>query len=343
MSSTKSLDDLTVLLLHNLDPAWEAEERDEALAAVAELASALEGEGHRVVPLSVTTTDLATLLSPYDPSDHVVFNWCEGLPGLSRSDVTVAQTLEDLGYAYTGASPPALALSWDKVAVKRLLRKHRVATPNFRVCSRPQLKGWTRFPAIVKPAYEHCSAGIEPAAVALDMDDLEERIAWVRSRYDGPALVEDFIDGRELHVTVWGNGLLEVLPPAEMDFSAFEDPRERLCSYESKFAPGSRPYELIQMRVPAALDRTDLQRLNRLCQRTYRVTSCRDFARIDLRERDGVFYVLDVNPNADLSPDTSLRYAAEHAGWSYGAVGSRLVGFAAERHPLVGCLEAANI
>ncbi len=335
--------EFAVLLLYNLDPGWELDARDEVLAAVSELEAALSAEGRSVVPLPVTTVDLVSALAPYSPEEHVVFNWCEELPGLPRSDVAVARTLEELGFAYTGASPEVLELSWDKIAVKKLLRRHRIATPHFQVCTTARTRGWTRFPAIVKPAFEHCSAGIEPAAVALDAGELEERVGWVRARYEQPVLVEDFIDGRELHVTLWGNGVVEALPAAEMDFSAFDDPRDRLCSYESKFAPGSRPYEMIQMRVPAALEPDEITRLNRVCLRTYRATGCRDFARIDLRARDGAFYVLDVNPNADLSPDTSLRYSAEHAGWSYGAVASRLVGFAAERHPRFGCLDVANI
>ena len=335
--------ELTVLLLHNVDPSWAPAERDEALEAVDALEAALIAEGRSVTPVAVTTQDLVSLLAPWSPDEHVVFNWCEELPGLPRSDVTVAEVLEDLGFTYTGATPAVLALTWDKVAVKKRLRSHRIATPHFQVCTTARVRGWSRFPAIVKPAFEHCSEGIEPDAVVRDAAELEARVGWAIERFAQPVLVEDFIDGRELHVTVWGNGVVEALPPAEMDFSAFDDPRERVCGFESKFTPGSRGYEMIDMRVPAALEPDEIRRLNRVCLRTYRALECRDFARIDLRMRDGLFCVLDVNPNADLSPDTSLRYSAEHAGWSYGAVASRLVAFAAERHPRFGCLDAASI
>jgi D-alanine-D-alanine ligase len=146
--------------------------------------------------------------------------------------------------------------------------------------------------------------------------------------------VEDFIDGREFHVTLWGNGGVAMLPPAEMDFSAFDNVRDRLCTFDSKFNPSSVHFEKIELRVPAPLDELEYARLRDTAVRAYKVVGCRDYGRIDLRLRNGIFYVLDVNPNADFSPDTSLVYAAEAAGFTYGAAGSQLANFAAQRHPL---------
>jgi D-alanine-D-alanine ligase len=95
------------------------------------------------------------------------------------------------------------------------------------------VKDWERFPAIVKPAFEHCSLGIDTNAVVLDAKELGDRVAYIRETYAQPALVEEFIDGREFHVTLWGNGHIHMLPPAEMDFSAFTDVRDRLCTFDS--------------------------------------------------------------------------------------------------------------
>jgi D-alanine-D-alanine ligase len=147
-------------------------------------------------------------------------------------------------------------------------------------------------------------------------------------------MVEDFIDGREFHVTLWGNGDVHVLPPAEMDFSAFKNVKDRLCTFDSKFLPGSSHYEKITVRVPAELNGEELAKLNQTCVAAYKAIGCRDFARIDLRLLDGVYYVLDINPNADFSPDTSSICAAEAAGLSYGAIASCLVNLAAHRHPI---------
>ena len=127
-----------------------------------------------------------------------------------------------------------------------------------------------------------------------------------------------------------------MLPAAEMDFTALDCLRDRLCTYESKFMPGSMHYEKIELKVPALLEAQEILQLEHTAIQAYQLIGCRDYARIDLRLRDGLFYVLDINPNPDISPDTSLAYAAEAAGLSYGNVGNTLVHFAAGRHPVFG-------
>jgi len=322
-----------VLLLHNLDPRWSPAETDEVRTVVQLLLEALRAEGHRVSELPLCDANLTAALAPFDPQAHVVFNWCEELPGGPRGDVQVARILEQLGFNYTGSPPEVLALSWDKAAVKERLAAAGVPTPRGRVCDERSVKGWQGFPAIVKPAFEHCSLGLDRDAVVLDADALRRRVRYVQEQYRQPALVEDFIDGREFHLTLWGNGRVRALPAAEMDFSAFSDVRDRLCTYDSKFSPGSIHYEGIELRVPAMLAEDERAALVQTAAQAYRVVGCRDYARLDLRQRDGTFYVLDVNPNPDISPDTSLALAAEAAGMPYGRFVSRLVNLAAAWQP----------
>jgi D-alanine-D-alanine ligase len=126
--------------------------------------------------------------------------------------------------------------------------------------------------------------------------------------------------------------------PAEMDFSAFDDVRDRLCTYDAKFDATSRHYKDIQLHLPAPLTDAEYQLLETTAIATYRRLGCRDYARLDLRLRDGEFYVLDVNPNADLSSEASLAMAAEVAGYSFGAMRSHIVNLAALRHPVWGNL-----
>ena len=130
-----------------------------------------------------------------------------------------------------------------------------------------------------------------------------------------------------------GDGKLHTLPPAEMDFSAFNNVKDRLCTFESKFDPQSRSYSMIELHLPAVLSPSEQRQLETAALAAYRLVGCRDYARLDLRLRDGIFYVLDVNPNADFSPDTSLAMAAELCGLSYGQLGSLLINLAAGRHP----------
>ena len=326
--------ELPVLLLYNIDPAWEPQEQEEAVTATQELIDALRQVGHPVTPVQVNDTDLRRFLSPYDPGRYVVLNWCEALPGIAHSDALAAETLEQMGYAYSGSTPPVLRLSGNKEKVKEALLRAGVPTPLGCVCTPERSAPWDRFPAIVKPLREHCSIGITPESVVLDRDSLLERIRFVTDTYDQPALVEEFIDGREFRVTLWGNDEVEVLPPVEMEFSAFSDVRERLCSWDAKFTPGSRHYTEIRTVAPAPLSAEELRLLTEVSRAAYRAMGIRDYARFDFRLRDGVFYLLDPNPNPDISSDASLALTAELAGYSYGRMGSRLIRLAAKRHPV---------
>lgn len=329
--------DIPVILLHNIDPSWETPDRDAALREVSVLEDAIRTQGHPVNNVAVLDADLQACLNEHDPAGHVVLNWCDELPGVPHSEAHVARLLESFRYAYTGSTASVLELCWDKPAVKQLLERHRVPTPCWRVCSSPaDADGWECFPAIVKPAFEHCSLGLTSDAVVQTPRQLHERLAHIIGAFGREALVEDFIDGREFHVTVWGNGHISALPPVEMDFAAFSDVRDRLCTYDSKFNPGSTHYEKIKPKVPAPLVPQELEELMNTAVSAYGVLGCRDYARIDIRLRDGVFYVLDINPNSDLSSETSMACAAEVEGYSYGAMLSRIINLAASRHPAFG-------
>jgi D-alanine-D-alanine ligase len=115
----------------------------------------------------------------------------------------VAQALESLRYTYTGAPPGVLAKCQDKAVVKHQLDRHHFTTPRWRLYTTPAYDEWNRFPAIVKPSRVHCSFGVTPEAVVLTPAELRRRIAYVLDEFQQPALVEDFIDGREFHVSLW--------------------------------------------------------------------------------------------------------------------------------------------
>jgi D-alanine-D-alanine ligase len=334
--------DLPVLLLHNLDRSWPADEVVQTLREVALLESAIREEGHPVLNVPVRDTNLRSILSAYNPDEYVVLNWCEDLPGLAHSDALVAQTLESLHFSYTGSPPSVLALSWDKPRVKNLLKQHGISTPHWKVYATSRTKDWKVFPAIVKPAGEHCSIGVDKGAVVLNDEELRARVAYVLNEFHQPALVEDFIDGRELHISILGDGQTTMLPPAEMDFAAFNDLRDRLCTFDSKFTPASAHYREIRLELPARLEPSEYASLEKTASSAYNVLGCRDYARIDIRMRDGIFYVLDINPNADISCETSIVCAAEAAGYSYGAMISYLVNLAGRRHPKFGSMCAPD-
>jgi len=338
MTSRDPRRDLLILLIHNLSPCWTPEEIREVELDVAALADALKGVGHRIDILAVEDAGLAARLEPYDPREHIVFNWCEELPGVPHSEPEVAAILERMGFVFTGSPSDVLALSHDKPRVKNLLNEWNIPTPPWAVCREPRADGWKVFPAIVKAAHEHCSIGIAPESVVFSRAELEHRIEYILEEHNQPALVEEFIDGREFHVAAWGDGDVAVLPAAEIDYGAMTDLRDRVFTYEAKYVPGSPLRGSIHLCVPADLSPAAVAELEQVVLAAYRVSGCRDYGRIDVRLRNGVFYVLDVNPNPDINPQTSLTFAAAEEGYSYGEMGSRIVNLAAARHPALGTL-----
>jgi D-alanine-D-alanine ligase len=325
---------LPVLLLHNMNPEWAPGDRGESEQDVATLGNALQELGHPIEVVAVEDGNLADRLKAFAPRDYIVFNWCEELPGIPHSEPEVAAVMERLGFVFTGSSHDVLALAYDKPRIKRLLDEEHIPTPPWDLFDAPEVGRWNIFPAIVKAAHEHCSIGISPESIVTSPAELENRVAFILENHRQPALVEQFIDGRELHVAAWGNGEISILPAAEIDYCDLTDIRDRLFTYEAKYFPGSLLYERIELRVPAELDPPARDELERVVLDSYRAVGCRDYGRIDVRYLSGVFYVIDVNPNPDINPLTSMTYAAAEVGYSYGKMGSRIVNFAADRHPV---------
>ncbi len=325
---------LSILLLYNLSPDWRKREKQEVEKETQLFAEAIQQAGFSVRKIPIVSPNFDKVLSAYDPIDHIVFNWCEEIPGVPDGEVKVAQILESAGFTYTGSTPPVLELCQNKLRVKETLQAHRIPVPQGRLIrQKEELEEWSQFPAIVKAAFEHCSIGLSSHSIVPNRDELAKQVEWVFSTFHQPALVEEFIDGREFHVALIGNGALQMLPPAEMDFTQFSDFRDRLCTWEAKFNPASRHYQQIQTLLPAPLSEEEKANLETVCIAAYRAIECRDYARLDLRLRDGQFYILDVNPNADISADASIACAAEAFGWDYTALGRHIIELAAHRHP----------
>jgi D-alanine-D-alanine ligase len=335
MSDLTCKTDLPVLVLYDVDPQWPPASIQERLEEVRLLIDALKAVGHPVNCARLENDDLTMLLNQYDPDKIIVFNCCEDIPGIRRSCALAAQKLEMLGFIFTGADSNALTLSQDKREIKRRLEKAGIPTPIWEVFTTAKCRTWKRFPAIVKPAFEHCSCGITREAVVQTPAELAQRLSYVLEEFQQPAIIEDFIDGCEFHVGVIGNGTLHVLPPGQIDYLDFSDIHDRLCTYESNFDKTCLAYRLTAPKMSCTLGQAELGALNDIVAKAYHATNCRDYARMDIRLLDGFFYVLDVNPNADIGPQTSLALGAKKIGYSYGKFGSLLVNLAAQRHLLL--------
>jgi len=328
--------DLPVLMLNNLDHSWPQADIDLCIEMGDMMTEAMRATGHPVIRARLEDDQLSDLLRKYDPNEVIVFNWCEEVPGVPRSSWMVAQELERQGFTYTGADYPALVLSQDKRQVQQRLKDACVPTPLWKIVYSTKDIDWEVFPAIVKPAFEHYSLGITRDSVVVSSAELARRVSYVIEQHQQPVLVEEFIDGREFHVGVVGNSRLQMLPPAEIDFSIFNDIHDRLCTYEANFDPNSLAYQNSWAKLPIDVTLEELKCMEKAALGAYQATNCRDYARMDIRMRNGVFYILDVNHNADLSPDNSLIKAAEMIGYPYGWFGSLLINLAAERHPVYG-------
>ncbi len=325
--------ELPIILLHNIDLTWDAPDLKNAVKEVNILEREVLKQGHTVKNTPLFDGNLRLLLSEIDPEKHIVLNWCEGIPGKPRSEAAVVKALASMNFIYTGSEADVIEKSWDKPKIKKILEENKISTPRWKIYDKDFCPEWNTFPAIVKPALEHCSYGVTGESVVMERAQLEKRVRFVLENFNGPALVEEFIDGREFHVSVWGNGKIEMLPPVEMDFTKCANFRERLCTYDSKFDPESNLYNKIELVVPAALTEEENKELETVAKQAYRASGCRDYARLDIRSLNGTFFVLDINPNPDISYETSMAYAAEKAGYSYGAMISRLIHFACLRHP----------
>jgi D-alanine-D-alanine ligase len=278
--------------------------------------------------------DIASPLKKYDPRETVIFNWCEGIDGAPNAYDAVPPVLEELGFAYTGADAWSLEVSQDKAWTKKLLLENKIPTPVSKVYEKPVLNGWRRYPALVKPATEHCSYGITPDSVVDNAQELKDRIQYVVDTWKCPALVEDFIDGQEFNVSLWGTAdEPEVLPLSMMDYSVFSDYHERLCTFDAKWNPESDAYRLIAVQCPAQIDPALERRIRRVAKATWKALKMRDYGRVDMRVRNSVPYVLDVNANPDITMEGGFARSCRAAGYDYGMAIAKILRSAATRMP----------
>ena len=284
------------------------------------VSDALRAVGYRVAQVPVHT-DVELALVPYPPTEWLIFNLGEGLEGRLFEEPRIVWALEAMGYCFTGSGGHAIACSVHKAKAKALLAWEGVATPPWRLFCHPDEVGSGAenlpFPLIVKPVAEDASIGIGPSAVVNGVSALRERVAYVVERYRQAALVETFIAGREFNVSLWGDPP-QVLPLAEIDFSAFEDPYERIVSFAAKWEEASFEYSHTPVICPAPTGYGLANRIANTALRAWDAIGCQGYARVDMRLADGDLpHVVEVNCNPDLSPEAGFHRAAHAAGYRY--------------------------
>ena len=274
---------------------------------------------------------LARDLNQYSPRNTFVFNICDGFAGDNFSAPRIPRLLRELGFKHTGSRAEAIRLCTDKARAKQRLVKQGVPTPAYQIFSRPTGDVSLQFPAIVKPVHEDASMGITEKSVATNPTDMFERVDYVVSEYSQPALVEEYITGREFSVSMWGNGTMEVMPITEHDFSAIDDPLKSLLTYESKWVEDSFTYNEFRVICPAEINPVEEQNLKTAAVGAFHAMGLRDFGRVDIRYRDNVPYVIDINEIPDLSPDAGFARSAGMAGFPYDQMVGHILDLALHR------------
>jgi D-alanine-D-alanine ligase len=300
--------------------------------------------GHEPVIFSAADgTQLSKFLVKHRP--ELVFNCCEGFVGKAALEMNVAALYELLHVPYTGSPPMTLGLMLNKPLAKAVLDARGIKTPAYVVVDRGKdLVAANRltFPLIVKPAAEDASIGIDDGAVVHDAAALAERVRFVWREFSQPALVEEFISGREFSASVLAVAPSEfsVLAIGEIAYDRLEPGRPQILGYDAKWDPAAPFTQAMAARCPAALDKKTAERIRRLVLDVAKMVGLRDYGRVDLRlrESDQTLFVLEVNPNPDLNNECVFMQAARASGRTNESTICEIAARAIERYQ-----ERANI
>jgi D-alanine-D-alanine ligase len=277
--------------------------------------------GHDVLPLGVSDDlgDIRRAIKEFNP--QITFNLLEEFHGVGVYDHHVVSYLELMKQHYTGCNPRGLLLSHDKPLAKKILSYHRIHTPGFfviKVGKKPRKAASFEYPLLVKSVSEDASLGISESSIVYNDKSLFDRIEFVHKETETDALVEAFIDGRELYVGVMGNRRLTTLPIWELVFKNAPKGMPQIATARVKWDYEHQKKLGIETLEATDLDHAIEQRILSVCKRVYRALSLSGYARIDLRlNSHGHVHVLEANPNPNLSYGEDFAESAEKSGIPY--------------------------
>lgn len=285
---------------------------------------------HQLFPLRDDIEGFLRALKLYKPD--AIVNLCEGVMGDSSLEMYVPAILEILGIPYTGSHPLALGICQDKGLAKAILKAHDVPTPEYQIVERfESLKRGLNFPLFIKPLKEDASVGISRSSFVKNIMELKAQVEYVNRVYRQPALVEEYISGREFNVSILGNEEPAVLPISEIIFEFQDEPK--IVDYAAKWFKESDEYIKTKPMCPAKLDNELKDKIEKTALKAYKVLKCRDYARVDIRLKNetGIPYVLEVNPNPDISHEAGFARSLKAAGISFEGFIKSILGFALKR------------
>ncbi len=250
----------------------------------------------------------------------LVFNLTESYAGDDTMDMNIAAYLELLDCRYTGAGPHALYLAQDKALAKKIFAFHGIKTPYFATSYRGKLDHShdISFPLIVKPTSEDGSIGIDSGSVVGSIKELMERIHYIQQEFDSPALIEEYIEGREIYAAIIGNENPEVLPMVELDLSKLPKGTPKIAGKEVKWDKETEAYKMTKSAPAEDLEESTIKRLSETALSVYQALKLRDYGRVDMRlTKKGEVFVIEANPNPWLASTAEFAMAAKKASRSY--------------------------
>jgi D-alanine-D-alanine ligase len=291
--------------------------------------STLTGLGHEVKALGVHDDlgEIRRIATEWKP--HIAFNLLEGFDDVVVFDQNVVSHLELLKLPYTGCNSRGLLLARDKSLAKKLLAYHRIRVPEFEVfrAGRPvrRPKRLT-FPLMVKSLTEEASIGISQASVVDSDEKLKERVAFVHESIGTAAIVEQYIEGRELYVGILGNQTLQALPVWELFFTNMPEGAKRIATDRVKWSVKYQKKYGIDSGIATDLADGQREQIQHLCKRAYRALELNGYARVDLRlDAAGNAWVIEANPNPQIAHGEDFAASAEKIGMSYDTLLQRII------------------
>ena len=299
----------------------------DSVAAVCQALNALEYEVQVLAlkpPLSQVKEALKQLRV------DIVFNLFEGFDDSPESEAEVTYLLEKMGVCFSGSPSHALLLSQNKAVAKQVLRQQGIPTPDWQVLSPENFDFGLTFPCIIKPLNTHASHGLSEKSVVGDFPALAKQVGFVHQAYGQPALVEEFLPGREFCAMAMGNEHPRIFPIEEIVYTLPTD-KPRILAYSAKWEPQDNYFRETKVRCPAKISPQLKQEIETLAIGSFLALGCRGYTRVDVRQdKEERLKVLDVNPNPDIGSEAGARLQAEAAGLDYPTFIGKILSLAKE-------------
>ncbi len=276
--------------------------------------------GHQVIPYGIHDDIVPFIELVKNQKPDLVFNMSEAFSGKRDFEPNMTALMQLVGVPFTGAGPMSLQLCKDKGLTKVILNYHQIKTPQFLVIKKSKsIQSLKKFiyPAIIKPLQLESSEGISQVSYVENEKEAIARIKFIHDKYSVDAIIEEFIDGREVYVSVLGNDKLNVFPPREMFFKQIPEDEPKFATYKSKWDQDYRKKWGIDSGWAASMPEATQKKLFDVCKKIYRVLGIQGFGRIDLRIKDDEIYFIEANPNPSIAKKEDYALSAHKGGVEY--------------------------